>query len=209
MSIKLSYMFKRKYLFVVCFSIFISCANAQITLPHIIGSNMVLQQGQPIAVWGWTKPGLSVQVKFDKHIETTVAGMDGRWQVKLPPLSASSTPQNMTIISDTSKVTLENILVGEVWLCSGQSNMEYMMKKLSNYKGPAKGADSAELELNNSNPAIRLFKVEKKLSTPDVTSTGWHESSGKALEQISAAGYFFAKDLQKILKVPVGIISSS
>ena len=83
------------------------------------------------------------------------------------------------------------------------------MKLNSGYAKPKKGIDSAELELTKTHPGIRLFKVEKVLSTPDVTSTGWHEASGTALEQASAAGFYFAKNIQKELGVPVGIISSS
>jgi sialate O-acetylesterase len=183
--------------------------SAQIKLPKVIASNMVLQRNQPVPVWGWTVPGKTVNVAFANQSITVKADNAGYWKVTLSSLTANSKPQNLLITSDTSTVKLSNILVGEVWLCSGQSNMEYTMKLMKKYTKPAKGIDSAELELATTNPAIRLFKVEKKLSLPDVTTTGWHESSGVALEQISAAGYFFAKNLQAKLHVPIGIISSS
>jgi sialate O-acetylesterase len=170
---------------------------------------MMLQRSQAVPVWGWSQPGVTVKVLFANQKTTTTADSLGRWKVILAPLEANGHPQQMTISTDTSEVVLNNILVGEVWLCSGQSNMEYTMKKHKSYKGPEKGADSAALELSRSNPLIRLFTVEKKLSSPDVTSTGWHEAEGVALEQVSAPGYFFAKHLQKVLNVPIGIINSS
>ncbi|MEI6947819.1 sialate O-acetylesterase [Paraflavisolibacter sp. H34] len=194
---------------IACFSLLFSGAQAQIRLPRVIGSNMILQRNQPVPLWGWAKPGATVKLQFANQTQTAVAGADGRWQLQLSPLQASSTPRSLTLTSDTSTVVLDNILVGEVWLCSGQSNMEYQVKKPAGYKDPARGADSAALELNRPNAAIRLFTVEKKLSHPDVTSNGWQESRGAALEQASAAGYFFAKNLQQTLQVPVGIISSS
>jgi sialate O-acetylesterase len=184
-------------------------ATAQIRLPAIINHNMILQRNEPVPVWGSSQPGISVKVWFANQKVTTIADSLGRWKAILAPMSANAEPQVMTISADTSQVILKNILIGEVWLCSGQSNMEYAMKKPKSYKEPGRGVDSAALELNITNPRMRLFTVEKKLTSPDVTSAGWHESGGVALEQASAAGYFFGKHLQKSLDVPVGIISSS
>jgi sialate O-acetylesterase len=202
-------MLKLKYA-VLCFlTLFCYMASAQIKLPKVLGSNMVLQRNQPVPVWGWIYPGKAVMVSFNGQVKGAVADGAGYFKVVLSPLKANASPQVMTISSDTSIVKLKNILVGEVWLCSGQSNMEYTMKLMKGYAKPAKGVDSAELELTKTNPNIRLFKVEKKLSLPDVTTTGWNECQGEALEQTSAAGYYFAKKLQEKLKVPVGIIASS
>jgi sialate O-acetylesterase len=189
--------------------LFTATANAQIKLPKVIGSDMVLQRNQPVPIWGWTVAGKTVKVSFGNQTKTTTADTAGYWRVTLNALAANSKPQNMVITSDTAVTTLNNILVGEVWLCSGQSNMEYTMKLMKGYTKPFKGIDSTEQELLAVNPAIRLFKVEKKLSLPDVTTTGWHPSSGEALEKTSAAGYYFAKTLQAKLHVPIGIISSS
>jgi len=182
---------------------------AQIRLPNVLGSNMVLQQKQPVPVWGWTKAGKTVKVVFDNQTKSTVADTAGYWKVTLSSLKANAKPQDMLISSDTSNIKLTNILIGEVWLCSGQSNMEYTMKLMKGYTKPAKGIDSTEQELTKHNPNIRLFKVEKKLSLPDVTTTGWHESEGEALEVTSAAAYYFAKNIEAKIHVPVGIISSS
>jgi len=185
----------------------INYTHAQIRLPNIIGSNMVLQRNQAVPVWGWASPGKMVKVKFSGQEKTAAADDKGYFKIILSPLKTSDKPQVMTITSDTSAIHLSNILVGEVWLCSGQSNMEYTMK-LSNAK-PVRGIDSAELELSNHNPQIRLFKVEKKLSLPDVTTTGWNESEGEALAAFSAPGYYFAKNIYEKLHVPVGVITSA
>ena len=155
-------MFKIKYLFVCLFAFVTTIARAQIKLPNVIGSNMVLQRNQPVPVWGWATAGKTVKVSFGKQTKTTRADTAGYWKVTLNALTANSKPQGMIITSDTSTVKLTNILVGEVWLCSGQSNMEYTMKLMKGYTKPYKGIDSTEAELTAANPNIRLFKVEKK-----------------------------------------------
>lgn len=183
--------------------------QAQIRLPNVIGNNMLLQRQQPVPVWGWAKPGQRVNVKFAGQQKSTTANASGYWKVTLAAMNANDQPRQMIITADTSKITLSNILVGEVWLCSGQSNMEYPVNIGKSYAPPKKGIDSAALELATTNPNIRLFKVEKKYSLPDVTSSGWQVAGGDALAQVTAAGYFFAKNLYQQLHVPIGIISSS
>jgi len=202
-------MLKFKYAALCLLALFCTPVFAQLRLPKVLGSNMVLQRNQPVPVWGWVNPGKAVKVTFGGQVKAAVADSSGYFKVVLNPLKASAVPQVMFITSDTSIVKLNNILVGEVWLCSGQSNMEYNLKLMKGYAKPAKGIDSAELELTQNNPNIRLFKVEKKLSLPDVTTTGWSECKGEALELTSAAGYYFAKSIQEKLHVPVGVIASS
>jgi sialate O-acetylesterase len=175
----------------------------------VIGSNMVLQRNQPVPIWGWCQPGLVVEVKFAQQVYTTQADLAGSWKVTLNKLDASNEPQELLISAGNTVLKLVNILVGEVWLCSGQSNMEYHMKRIGSLTAPQTGVDSAGLELGNVNPNVRLFKVERKLSLPDVTTTGWNECKGAAMEQISAVGYYFARDLQRKLNVPVGLICSA
>lgn len=184
--------------------------DAQIRLPKIIGSNMVLQRNQPVPIWGWTSPGKTVKVKFANQQKNAVADGSGYWKVMLPSMPASDQPQNMDISADTSQIKLTNILVGEVWLGSGQSNMEYLLRPVPNHAKPVKGVDSAALELSAHIPNIRLFKVEKKLSLPDVTTKlGWQEAGGSALSEFSSPAYYFAKYLYHTLHVPIGIIQSA
>jgi sialate O-acetylesterase len=182
--------------------------KAQIRLPKILANNMVLQRNRPVPVWGWGKPGKTVIVNFAGQRKMAVVAVDSTWKIMLSSLKANNDAQSLIIESDTSKVILNNILVGEVWLASGQSNMEYQMQ--SNFAKPAKGIDSTKVELNTHNSLIRLLKVERKLSIPDITTTyGWQEAGQPSLSQFSAAAYYFAKSLYNKLHVPIGIISSS
>ena len=183
--------------------------NAQVSLPKIFGSNMVLQRDKPLPIWGLAKAGERVTVKFGKQSKQTFADSSGNWKVLLSPLKGSVKPTKM-VISGTNTITLDNILVGEVWLCSGQSNMEYTMRLMPKYRKPNKGVNVAEEEIKSANnPNIRIFLVEKKLSTPDVTTKGWNIARDSALMSFSAIGYFYGKELFKELNVPIGIISSA
>ncbi|MFT2010169.1 sialate O-acetylesterase [Pontibacter sp. 13R65] len=182
--------------------------SAAVRLPKVLGDNMVLQREKPLPIWGWASAGEQVTVTFAGQQKTTQADAAGSWKVVFPAMQANDKPQVMTIAgSDTIQLT--NLLIGEVWLCSGQSNMEYTMKLHPKYAKPAKGIDSAAVDMTKLHPGIRIFNVEKVLSKPDVTSTGWNECSGEALEAFSAIGFYFAKDIQRELNVPIGIISSS
>ncbi len=182
--------------------------KAQIRLPKIIGSNMVLQREKPLPIWGWASAGEKITVQFLDQEKFAVANDSGYWRVELSPVKASFKPEQMTI-KGRNTITLTNILVGEVWLCSGQSNMEYPMKRFAGYTKPFKGVDSADLELSTTNENIRLFNVEKVLSVLDVTSKGWNSSDSNSMKNFSAAGYFFAKNIQKEINVPIGMIASS
>ncbi len=186
--------------------------NGSLGLPAVIGSGMVLQQGQRVPIWGWAEPGQGVTVKFAGQVLKTTADGTGKWMVYLKPLKASDKPAEMEISSGDA-ITLTNILVGEVWLASGQSNMEKPLVKQQGQK-PCFNAeqDIAQAEY----PHIRLFKVEKgKMSPtplPDVPKFfNWRECSSNSLSEtsFSAAAYYFAREIHTNLHVPVGIIESS
>jgi sialate O-acetylesterase len=185
-------------------------AQANVVLPRVLGHNMVLQRDKPVAIWGTAEPGEAVTVQFGAQNPRTVADASGHWQVMLKPLAASATPADLTIKGDNT-IQLHNILVGEVWLCSGQSNMEYTMRKSSKVTLPS-GADTTALhELDRAHdPAIRIFLVNRKeLSKPDSLHRGWSVAQDSALRSFSAPAYFFAKELHQKLGVPVGVVSSA
>lgn len=195
---------------ILCIQLLASSVQAEISLPKIIGHNMVLQQGKAVAIWGWASAGEPVAVEFHGQVKKTTASLSGSWKVLLDPLAASADPSVMTI-TGSNQITLENILVGEVWLCSGQSNMEYTMRKNSKVvrTEDMKEAPVDELE-QASNTAIRLFLVtSKNLRNPDPAHLGWSPARDSALRSFSAAGYFFAKELFDQLRVPIGVISSA
>jgi len=180
-------------------------------LPSVFGDNMVLQQKQPVPVWGWSKPGTEVTVTFAGQARHARAGGDGRWEVSLSSLQASSRPADLVIEADETK-TFTNILVGEVWLCSGQSNMEKPIgkqpgqKPCLNYEQELAAADFPEIRLFKAHTALAAVP-EKDVNKP----SGWQLCSSNSLEAIkfSAAGYFFGREIHNQLNVPVGLVESS
>jgi sialate O-acetylesterase len=189
----------------------VATVPSALPMPAIFGDNMVLQQKQPVPVWGWSKPGTEVTVKFAGQVKHARAGADGRWETSLKPLNASSQPADLLIEAGETRI-FTNILVGEVWLCSGQSNMEKPIGKQSGQKP----VFNAEEELSAADfPEIRLFKVEKFVAAEPQkdfkAATGWRFCNSNSLEAIkfSAAGYFFGREIHTRLKVPVGLVESS
>ena len=186
--------------------------NAQLKLPAIFSDNMVLQRNKPLAIWGKAIAGKEVSVSFSTQKKITIADASGNWDLQLDPLLVSSTPEEL-VIQSGSTITLHNILVGDVWLCTGQSNMEYPLdRKWKKYAAPKNGNDIAEEELKKPNKVdgIRYLYVEKNLNKfPELPTRGWTNCDDTVLKYISAIGYFFAKEVYEETKVPIGIISSS
>ena len=179
-----------------------SVAVAAVKLPAIIGDNMVLERGQTVPIWGWADKGEEVTVTVAGQTVSTKAGDDGRWQVKLAKLDASQ-PLEMTIKgSSGNTITLKNILVGEVWVGSGQSNMALPVKEC---RDAAKEIAAAKY------PNIRLFTVSlKKAAEPQTDCDGkWVECSPATVPDFSGTAYYFGRQLHKDLKVPVGLIHTS
>jgi sialate O-acetylesterase len=175
-------------------------ADAEVRLPAIISDNMVLQQGMKVRIWGNANAGEHVAVTFDKKTSNITADAQGRWQVLIGPFKAGG-PYELTVKGD-NVLTIKNVLVGEVWLCSGQSNMEW---PLVNTTGGAEAVAQAK------NPEIRLFTVEKHTSTSPLTDVEghWVVTTPDDAAHFSAVGYFFGRELYEHLKVPIGLINSS
>ena len=179
-------------------------ASADVTLPRVLGSNMVLQRDLPVPVWGWAEAGEKVTVSFAGQSKSSTAGDDGKWMVKLDPLKASAKAASLSI-QGKNKLTLENILVGEVWICSGQSNMEWSISRSMNPK--------EEIAASN-HPNIRLFNVPGHTVSPVPNDKAarpgsWQVCSPKTSGGFSAVGYYFGRRLQKELGVPVGLVGSN
>lgn len=178
---------------------------AKLSLPPVVSSNMVLQQGQECPIWGTADPEEKVTVTFAGQEHTTKADAIGRWAVALSPMKADKKPRDLTIKGEKETLSLTNILVGEVWICSGQSNMQYALRRYKTFKAPRHGADLGAEELKKpANPMFRVFLSDRAHSW-----RSWQTASGESLEDITAAGYFFGKSLQQRLDVPVGIISAA
>jgi len=202
--------FKQNSLLILCILLVVSASlSAEVILPKVIGHNMVLQRLKIVPIWGTASPGEKITVSFGAQRKETIASDSGKWVVKLNPMEASELPREM-IISGTNTIKLKNILVGEVWLCSGQSNMEYAMRKNSKIQGTVKGKKPLEDDLlTANNPNIRIFLVKRKYMSPDSTHNGWDQASGTALKDFSAVGYFYAKEMYQKLHIPIGMISSA
>jgi sialate O-acetylesterase len=175
--------------------------QADVKLPAIFGSHMVLQQKQADKVWGWADPGEEVVVVIDKQVKTTKAGEDGKWSVVLDPMEADHTPKTM-IVKGKNTVTFDDVLVGEVWICSGQSNMQMNVQS----------ADGSDLEIQAANfPEIRLITVPM-LGTqkPQNDFKGsWAACSPETVPGFSAVGFYFGRQLYETLHVPIGLIHDS
>ena len=189
----------------------VSAAGARVRLANVFSDNMVLQREKPLNVWGTADAGERITVRTKGQTVRTVADNDGRWSVRLQPMRTSAKPVRFSVSGDDSRIDLRGVLVGEVWLASGQSNMEYSMNNHPQYKKPKKGDPDRLLHEYEqaANPMIRIMYVRKDLKQDTLPTAGWQTLSRESLKPFSAVAYFFAKSLQDSLGVPVGVISSS
>ncbi|MCX6237314.1 MAG: beta galactosidase jelly roll domain-containing protein [Bacteroidia bacterium] len=175
----------------------------QLKLPRLIQDGMILQREAPVKIWGWASVGEKVTLQFNNQSFNTVTGDNGKWQITLPAQKAGG-PFSMEIVA-SNRISLKDILFGDVWLCSGQSNMEYPMNRLTD-----KYADIIP-RCENSN--IRQFKVlqvyDFNAPKDDYPSGSWVAVTPKTILDYSAVAYFFARDLYEKYHVPIGIINAS
>ncbi len=181
-------------------------ASANVKMPAIFSDNMIFQRGTKVNVWGWADNGEEVTVSFKGQSVKTTA-KDGKWILQLAPMKADAKGENLTI-KGKNALTFRNVVVGEVWVCSGQSNMEMPVWSQSSYWR----VDNADAERKNANyPGIRLYQGNnyKFYQTPqeDNPGRGWKVCSSDSIVSFSAAAYFFGREIQKVLNVPVGLIS--
>ena len=184
----------------------VTALRAELKLPAVISDHMVLQQTQRNLIWGWDTPGTKVTVSFAGRSLSTTTGVDGRWSVKLAALTANATSQTLTI-NGSDRREIQDVLIGEVWLCSGQSNMQM---------GIGEAQDGAKEIAAANLPNIRLLMVPNsckqepqsdqagvwKVCTPEnIAQGGWNG--------FSAAGYFFGRELHRNLNLPVGLIAAT
>jgi sialate O-acetylesterase len=173
---------------------------AEVHVPALIGDNMVLQQGKKVRIWGTADANEKVSVSLASEKKNVVADQSGHWEVLLGPLKAGG--PFVLNVSGSNTFTFKNILVGEVWICSGQSNMEW---PLINSKGGADVVAQANF------PEIRLFTVQKSTSATPLNEVKgkWTETIPDEVGQFSAVAYFFGRELYQKLKVPIGLIHTS
>ena len=177
-----------------------TAAQADVKVPGIFGDHMVLQRGTKVPVWGKADAGEAVTVTVAGQTKTTTADASGKWRVTLDPLDSAS-PVEMTIRGKNT-LTLTDVLVGEVWLCSGQSNMSFPLHNASNGAQAVKEADR---------PTMRLFTVGRKTPDQPQDEVGgeWKVCTPESAKNFAAVGYFFGMELQQQLNQPVGLINAS
>jgi len=200
--------------FLLASAVFASTVLADVRVPAIFGDHMILQRDLKLPVWGWAAPGEKVTVHFGDKTQTTTAGSDGAWKVELPPSPANAHPQEFTVTGKNT-LTFTDVLVGDVWLASGQSNMEF---------GIQTDQDGSKTIADSKDTSLRLFFVpwstalepQKEMASapPDNLNGKWQVCTPEVLAAhwawngFSAVGYYFARDLRKATGRPVGMIAS-
>ena len=187
---------------ITCFFLFVATTNAQLEICPLFSDHAVLQRNQPIKIWGWAHPRTEVVLVFKGRTYMAAPDGTGKWTMVLPAMKAGG-PYEMEINAGPDKINLKDILIGDVWLCSGQSNMEWVVSNTNN----------AEKEIATANDnKIRHFKVPRSFSEkPGVKLAGgeWQKTNSENVGDFTAVGYYFAKEIRKVHDVPIGLLNSS
>ena len=190
------------YRLLTVFCLLTAAASAAVKLPAVIGDNMVLQRDRANTVWGWADAGEKISIECAGQKVETEASKSGRWSVRLKPLAVSKEPIPFKITDSAGSRELQNVKVGEVWLCSGQSNMQWSIDRSENGKDVASRAD---------HPDIHLFQIPlvSKRSLQDDVKANWRVCKPDNAGGFSAVAYYFGVSIQKELDVPIGLIQSA
>ncbi len=174
--------------------------EADVKMPAIFGDHMVLQEGMKLPVWGTADPGEKVVVAIGTETGSAEADKDGKWKIELAPISESSSPLSLQV-TGRNTLNFTDVVIGDVWVCSGQSNMVFQMKRSNNGQ-----ADIAQA----NDPGLRLFLVGRKISVQPLTDVGghWQLCSPESVPDFSAVGYYFGREMRSTLKHPVGLIGT-
>ena len=191
-----------KRLLILCLIFVQTASMAQLKLARLFSDHVVLQRQKTIPVWGWATPKEKVTVTLANQKQVTTADASGKWTVKFAPMEAGG-PYALSVVAKSGKLAVSDILLGEVWLCSGQSNMEWPVKQADNFKAEKKNANF---------PQIRHFFVAHDVVTQpqsELTSGEWKICNEENVGDFTAVGFFFARELSQKLNVPVGVLHSS
>ncbi len=196
--------FSRTFFITLAVLLLASVALAQdLKLPLVFTDHMVLQHGQKAPIWGWATPGSEVTIQFQGQTLTVTTNANGKWESALAALNISAEPAELTVGSGDQTLTVKDVLVGDVWLCSGQSNMAWAVTRSKN----------AKIEIANADhPLIRHFSVTKNpqmFEQEKFKAARWTVCSPKVVGGYTAVGYFFGRHLQQKLQIPIGLLSSS
>lgn len=201
---------KKTFILIIFFGLKMT-VSAQVKLPALVGNNMVLQQKSKVNLWGWAQPNekITIHLGWQNAPLEIITNSDGNWKIAVETPKGSEKQYDIKIVA-SNEIILKNVLIGEVWICSGQSNMYFPVGK---EEGTWKtGVKNYEEEIQNANfPFVRLFTVQTKASQKPLDDVigNWKVCSSASVKNFSAVAYFFGKDLYQNLKVPIGLISSS
>ena len=200
----------KRTLFLSVLTLLAVSVQAKIKLPHIICDNMVLQQQTEARLWGWSQAGKEVRVttSWDGKTVKTKVDANGKWLVKVSTPVASYTPYSITFDDGDGKVTIQNVLAGEVWVCAGQSNMEMPVKGFG--QCPVENFNHFVMEAQNPN-GVRSVKIPSimRVTPQEDADCAWKECTPQNVVDFSATGYFFARLVNKTLNIPVGLIEAN
>jgi len=199
----------KKFFLLIAAALIAGSSEAKVRLSHLIGDNMVLQQQTEAALWGWDKPGkaITVTTSWNNSKYNVKTDSNGKWIVKVKTPKASMTPYSITF-DDGEKLTIRDILIGEVWVCAGQSNMEMPVKGFDNC--PVKDYNKVVLDAVH-HKGVRSVKVPSVMSmTPlEDANCEWRKCNTSTVGEFSATGYFFARMVSDALGIPVGLIEAN
>ena len=192
------------HLLLALFVLIPASTQAELRLSNAFGDHMVLQQQMPIRVWGWADPGAEIKVEFADASVKSMADKEGKWLVELPEMKADNKAHKLQVASGDETVELNDVLLGEVWICSGQSNM---------FMSVARSANPDEEAAAANYPLIRLCPMPERQNQDapqkDAQAVTWSVCSPQTVRGFSAVGYFFGRELNKELNVPIGLINTS
>ncbi len=192
----------RKILFTAFAVSLCSFVFADVHPAKIFADSMVLQRGMSIPVWGWAEKGEKVSIQFHQQTKTATAGTDGKWKINLDAEKEGG-PYTL-VVKGKNQITIKGVLIGDVWICSGQSNMEFTVKSAKNSDAEIAAADF---------PMIRHIKIANTISDKPLAdlskNSEWHSASTAQVANFTAVGYFFARDLYQQLHVPIGLINTT
>ena len=191
-----------KFKLLFLFSLFLSTASSsQVRMPGVFGDHMVIQRNHAVPVWGWSKPHEKIRIRFNGQVKNTVASAQGKWEVRLEPMVAGG-PFDF-VVEAKDNLVFHDVFIGEVWLCSGQSNMEFGLNAALN----------AQKEIRDAvYPQIRQIKIQHDIGAvpkDDILPAHWEICSPQTAGEFTAVGYFFAREITKRLGVAVGLVNSS
>ncbi|WP_148232064.1 sialate O-acetylesterase [Maribacter sp. HTCC2170] len=196
------------------FFVSVNSASAQLSLPDTFTNNMVLQRGEPIHIWGNGIPNKSLKIEFGRDTIATAVRQDSTWSVYFKKSKSNSSPQSIYISSGLERIVLSNILIGDVWLCAGQSNMEWSMEREMHFDKEKKNVNLPSLRFYNTTYAGKNIynksfndSLLSLLNENDFYDGRWAVSDSISIKRMSAVGYYFGKEILEQVDVPIGLIN--